>query len=285
MRIARLTTPTGPRSAVFRDGVWHHLVDMFAADLEVTGTVTSAADAEFLAPVEPRVLIGIAQNLGNNDHVLPLQAWHKSVHTVAGPDSVVFARRDVGTVNIEGELAVVIGQSAADLTPDNALDHVLGFTIANDVTNAEQSAIDEKNFQSKAGVNYTPLGPWIETELPNPENVATTVVVNGVLQAESGSFNLGSSVVDTLVYVTSWLTLEPGDVVMTGAPGTFLPVWPGDLVEITLDGIGTLRNRIDADTRIAPESANPMTRASTAETAEPAEPARTTDTAAERGAR
>lgn len=264
MRIARLTTPSGPQPAVFRDGAWHHVVDAFATELELTGTHTPADAAEFLPPVEPRVLLGIAQNVGNNDHVLPIQAWHKSVHTVAGHNSVIHARQGVGTVNIEGELAVVIGKTATDLTAENAHEYVLGYTIANDATNLDQVAIDEKNFQGKAGQNYTPLGPWIETDIADPKNVATTVTVNGVVRAESGSFNLGSSVVDTLVYVTGWLTLEPGDVIMTGAPKTFVPVGPGDVVEITLDGIGTLRNRIEADPRPAPASATPAPRAEAA---------------------
>ena len=173
-----------------------------------------------------------------------MQAWHKSVHTVAGSGDAIHAVRGVGTVNIEGELAVVIGRSASNLTIANAFEAVLGYTVANDVTNVDQCAIDERNFQGKSGKNYTPLGPWIETELTDPENVATEVVINGAVVASSGSFNLPSSVAATLVYITRWLTLEPGDVVLTGAPGTDIAVRPGDVVDITLAGIGTLSNTI-----------------------------------------
>ena len=123
---------------------------------------------------------------------LPMQAWHKSVHTVAGTGDSVTAVRGVGTVNIEGELAVVIGKSASNLTLENAFDAVLGYTVANDVTNVDQGALDERNFQGKSGENYTPLGPWIETELADPENVATEVVINGAVVVNSGSFNLPS---------------------------------------------------------------------------------------------
>ncbi len=244
MRIARVATPGGPRHAVLRDGAWRVVVDPFSERLDETGESLAMQGAALLAPVVPRVVLGIAHNLTNNDHRLPIQAWHKSVHTVIGPDADIHAARDVGTVNIEGELAVVIGRTATGLTLDDAFSHVLGYTIANDVTNVSQVPIDEKNFQSKAGVGYTPIGPWIETELDDPENVATTVAVNDVVLARSGSFNLSSSVAATLVYVTRWLTLEAGDVIMTGAPSTFVPVDVGDRVEITLDGIGTLRNRV-----------------------------------------
>lgn len=244
MRIARLQTPSGPVHAVLRGDRWEHIEDPFAAGPALTGASTPVDSAELLAPVSPAVLLGIAQNLGNNNHPLPIQAWHKSVHTIAVPGADIIATRGAGTVNIEGELAVVIGKRAENLTLENALEYVLGYTVVNDVTNVEQNQVDEKMFQGKAGRNYTPLGPWIETELDDPENVGIEVVVNGEVKAKSGTFNLSSSVAACLVYVTSWLALEPGDVIMTGAPNTFVPVQPGDDVEITVEGIGTLANRV-----------------------------------------
>ena len=242
MRIARLNTPAGPVFAVAAGDQWNIIVDPYAAELVYTGESISADQAQLLAAADPRVLVGIGHN--QPGHPLPMQAWHKSVHTVAGTGDSIHAVRGVGTVNIEGELAVVIGRSASNLTTTNAFDAVLGYTVANDVTNVDQGAIDERNFQGKSGANYTPLGPWIETDLADPENVATEVVINGAVVSSSGSFNLPSSVAATLVYITRWLTLEPGDVVLTGAPGTDVAVRPGDVVDITLAGIGTLRNTI-----------------------------------------
>jgi 2-keto-4-pentenoate hydratase/2-oxohepta-3-ene-1,7-dioic acid hydratase in catechol pathway len=244
LRIARIHSPSGPQYAVGRDGNWDHIHDPFAETITFTGAATPDAEAVFLAPVRPAVVVGIAHNLGNNDHQLPIQAWHKSVHTVAGPGDEIAAARGVGTVIVEGELAAVIGKRSANLTLENALDHVLGFTAVNDVTNLDQGQIDERNFQGKAGVNYTPLGPWIETRIGDPDAVSIEVSVNGEVRKRSGSFNLPSAVADCLVYVTSWLTLEPGDIVMTGAPDTSVPVQPGDRVDIRLGGIGTLANTV-----------------------------------------
>ncbi len=244
MRIARLNTADGPQYAVESDGGWDHIVDPFEESLRYTGGATTHSDATFLAPVKPAVVIGIGHNRTLNDHVLPIQAWHKSVHTVAPPEAAIVAARDRGTVHAEGELAVVIGRTATNLTVENALEHVLGYACVNDVTNVDQNAVDERNFQGKSGVNYTPLGPWIETDLRDPEQVAIDVYVNGTAKAKSGTFNLPSTVVDCLVYVTAWLTLEPGDVVMTGAPGTAIPVAPGDQVDIVVEGIGTLSSSV-----------------------------------------
>lgn len=244
MRIARVQTENGPRHAVSRNGSWDHIDDPFATAFSYTGESTPEEGAVLLAPVRPALILGIGHNRTNNDHPLPIQAWHKSVHTLANPGDRIHAAQGVGVVNVEGELAAVIGKRAARLTAGNALDHVLGYTVVNDVTNVDQGQIDERLFQGKAGVNYTPLGPWIETDVEDPENVSTEVAVNGEVRARSGSFNLPSSVADCLVYVTAWLTLEPGDIVMTGAPGTFVAVRPGDSVEITLGGIGTLTNTV-----------------------------------------
>lgn len=244
MRIARIKTPAGPEYAVERDGRWDHIVDPFDRPLRYTGGTTNHAEASFLAPVTPAVVLGIGHNRTLNDHPLPIQAWHKSVHTVAGPGDRIVSARGRGTVHAEGELAVVIGKRATQLTADNALEHVLGYTCVNDVTNVDQGAVDERNFQGKAGVNYTPLGPWVETDLRDPERAGIKVLVNGLLRVDSGTFNLPSSVVDCLVYVTSWLTLEPGDVVMTGAPRTAVAVSPGDRVDVVVEGIGTLSSAV-----------------------------------------
>ena len=245
MRIARIQTGRGIRHAVANGDVWAVIEDPFADEIRYTGELVPMAGAVLLAPVEPKIVIGITHNLTINDHLLPIQAWHKSVRTVAGPGDTIRLAQGVGRVNIEGELAIVIGKAASNLTLETASEVILGYTIANDVTNVDQVAIDEKNFQSKAGHNYTPLGPWIETEIANPEDVAIEVVVNGEVLAQSGSFNLPSTVAQSLVYVTSWLTLGPGDIIMTGAPKTFFAVRPGDLVEITLAGIGTLSNPVE----------------------------------------
>jgi 2-keto-4-pentenoate hydratase/2-oxohepta-3-ene-1,7-dioic acid hydratase in catechol pathway len=100
--------------------------------------------------------------------------------------------------------------------------------------------LDTRTFQGRGGHGYTPLGPWIETEPDDPE----TLAINGQAAARSGSFNLSSSVAESNFYVASWIPFGPGDVIMSGAPNTFVAVNPGDAVEITLDGFGTLANPV-----------------------------------------
>lgn len=243
MRLARVQTPAGPRAVVHGADGWRVVEDLFADELSFTGEVIDG-EVSFLAPVEPRVVVGIAHNKALREHVLPIQAWLKSPRSVIGPDAPIVARRDIGPINVEGELAVVIGRPAWHLTVDDALDAVLGYTIANDVTNAGRVTIDERNFEAKSGQGYTPIGPWIETEIEDPDSIAMIVKVNGQIRAASNSALLQSTVAECLAYATSWVELGPGDVVLTGAPATFLPVEPGDVVELELSGIGTLANPV-----------------------------------------
>lgn len=243
MRLGRILTAGGPQYVVLQDGVWRHIEDPFARVLSYTGQTTPAQGAKLLAPVAPTVIVGVGHNESKGHH-LPIQAWHKSVRTVANPDDEIQMTRGVGVVNVEGELAVVIGKRATQLTSENVREHVLGYTIANDVTNADRAMTDERLFQAKSGENYTPLGPWIETEVGDPENLSMTVTLNQQVQARSGTHNLPSSVLDCLTYVTRWVSLDAGDIVMTGAPGTVLAVSPGDHVDISISGIGTLTNSV-----------------------------------------
>ena len=214
-----------------------------AGELRYTGEVLDQT-RRLAAPVEPRVVVGIAHNKALRVHVLPIQAWLKSPRSVVGPESPIVARRGAGPVNVEGELAVVVGRRARGLSVGNALDAVLGYTIANDVTNVGRVAIDERNFEAKSGEGYTPIGPWIETDLTDPDAVPIVVCVNGEVRAESSTALLQSTVAECLAYVSAWVELGPGDVVLTGAPGTFLPVEPGDVVRIELPGIGSLTNPV-----------------------------------------
>lgn len=244
MRVARIRTAAGDHYAIARDADWAIIEDPFAQPIVYTGATEPIATARLLAPTVPQVVLGIAHNKTNNDHDLPIQAWHKSVRSVCGPDDFVPISAEIGGVNIEGELAIVIGKPAYRLTLENAMDVVFGYTIANDVTNVDQVTVDEKFFHVKSGVNYAPIGPWIETAIDDPDNEPITVAINGVVQAESGTNNLPSTVAECLVYVTKWLELGPGDLILTGAPRTFLPTAPGDVVDITLPSIGTLTNTI-----------------------------------------
>lgn len=243
MRIARIGTAHGPVSVVQCGEEWAQVADPFAERPVPTGARFPVASAPLLAPVQPLVVLGMAHNGAPGDRDLPRQAFLKSPRTVIGPGEPIVIDDCLGQVNIEGELAVVIRRLSRHLTAEQVPDAILGYTVGNDVTAVDQVPLDEKMTQSKHGDGFTPLGPWIETHL-DAASVPIDVTVNGQSSARAGTGQLAWNITEQLVYLTSYLTLGPGDVVLTGAPGTFVPVKPGDDAQVTIGGIGTLSNPV-----------------------------------------
>ena len=245
MRLARLATPAGVRPVMADGDHWVEITDPFAPVPVPTGVRHPMAGATLLAPVQPLVVLGMAHNGAPGDRDLPRQAFVKSPRTVIGPGENIVVDDHLGQVNVECELALVIRRTCRHLTADEVPAAILGYTVGNDVTAVDQIALDEKMTQSKHGDGFTPLGPWIETAV-DPSDVAMSVRVGSELVATGRTSQLAWTITEQLVYLTRYLTLGPGDVVLTGAPGTFAPVKPGDVAEVSIAGIGTLTNPVGA---------------------------------------
>lgn len=236
MRLGRISTAGGPRWVRQQGSSLIPVADPFAAFAagRLPADEGEALDGPLIAPVDPTVLIGIAQN--GPEHPSPVQAWLKSPRTVIAGGAEVTLRRDAGAAVAEGEIAVVIGRPTAGLTARNAHEFVLGVTAVNDLSSPERLDLDPRNFESKSGEGYTPLGPWIDTGV-GIDDVDLSVAVDGRLVAETESRSLPVPIRECLAYVARWSPLGPGDVVMTGAPHSQAPVRPGQTVTITVAGI------------------------------------------------
>lgn len=230
---------------------WEVVRDLFAHDLEFTGESYPVGQVTFLPPVEPRIVLGLAHNSGPADRQLPPQAFFKSPRTVVADGDPIVLDHGIGPVSIEGELALVIGRRSRHLAAGETSAAVLGYTVGNDVTAVGQIPLDDRLVQAKSGDGFTPLGPWIETEV-DPADVGITVLVNDVVVARSSSRALAWNVDEQLVYLSSHLELDAGDVILTGAPGTAAPVEHGDSVEIRIDGVAALRNPVTGGPARAP---------------------------------
>lgn len=192
------------------------------------------APVELLAPASPLLVVGIAQN--GPSHVSPVQAWLKSPRGVVAGGVPVTLRRDAGATVAEGEIAVVIGRETEGLTAANAHEYVLGVTAVNDLSSPDRTALDPRNFESKAGGGYTPLGDRIDTGA-DIDTVACTLRVDGRVVAATDASALPVSIRDCLAYVASWAPLGPGDVVMTGAPFTQARIEPGAVVDVEVGAV------------------------------------------------
>ncbi|WP_345803211.1 fumarylacetoacetate hydrolase family protein [Microbacterium sp. AZCO] len=191
-------------------------------------------EGRLLAPSAPAVVIGIAQN--GPAHASPVQAWLKSPRGVVADGETVALRRDAGRTVAEGEIAVVIGRSTEGLTADNAHEYVLGLTAVNDLSSPDRSQFDPRNFESKSGIGYTPLGPWIDTEA-DLGSVPLVLRVDGVDVARTDAAALPVPIRECLAYVARWTPLGAGDVIMTGAPFTASPIDPGATVEVRVGDV------------------------------------------------
>jgi 2-keto-4-pentenoate hydratase/2-oxohepta-3-ene-1,7-dioic acid hydratase in catechol pathway len=210
------------------------------------------ADVRLLAPAEPSKIVCAGRNyaahaaeLGNEVPKEPL-IFLKPSTSIIGPDEPVILTKYSQRVEHEGELAVVIGRRCAHLLDtDDALSFVLGYTCLNDVTARDLQTSDVQFTRAKGFDTFCPVGPHIETDL-NPANALVETHVNGA-RRQSGNTSLMIYPVPYLVrWISRMMTLLPGDVIATGTPAGVGPLVPGDMVEVSVAGIGVLRNPVHA---------------------------------------
>src|SRR6478736_9275099 len=246
MRICRFSTGEEPRFGVVTgevdefgqpadDSVVVALAgDPLYAGIKLTDTEVSLADVRLLAPVIPRSkVVGIGKNyaahaaeMGGDVPAEPLM-FIKPNTSVVGPGDPVFYPRQSSEVHYEGELAVVIGRICRDVAPERVADVVYGYTVANDVTARDLQRGDVQFTRAKGFDSFCPLGPWIETDL-DTSDLRVTTHLNGDLVQDGSTKDMVFDVAALVSYVSSVMTLLPGDVILTGTPEGVGPMQVGD---------------------------------------------------------
>ncbi len=143
----------------------------------------------------------------------------------------------------EAELCIVIGRQGRSITIEDANDHILGYTIANDVTARDLQRSDRQWTRGKGFDTFCPLGPWIETEF-DPADALVTCHVNDEMRQMASTRDMIFTVEQIIAYASSFMTLETGDIILTGTPAGVSPLAPGDVVKVGVEGIGTLSNPV-----------------------------------------
>lgn len=207
------------------------------------GAVVSQDAFTFLAPSVPANVFGMAHNTGQPGRDLPPQAFHKAASSVIGPGEAIQLGSTVGYVDPEAELTVVVGRAARGLTLETARSAILGYTIGNDVSARDLQKSDELWISAKSQDTFTPAGPWIVTSLDD-SNLEIGIVHNGKKLQTASSADLGWKVDEIMVYLSSFMTLHPGDLVLTGFPAECARIQPGDTVVCRVEGIGELHNPV-----------------------------------------
>ncbi|MEX0833349.1 MAG: fumarylacetoacetate hydrolase family protein [Actinomycetota bacterium] len=212
-----------------------------------TGEEVPIADVRLLAPVLPSKIVGIglnyhahAEEFGQPIPEEPL-LFLKPATSVIGPGDPIPLHPLSERVDYEGELAVVIGRLARRLDEESAAKAILGYTCGNDVTLRDLQSKDDQWTRAKAFDGSNPLGPWIETDL-DPANLALETRVNGEVRQSSRTSDLAVGPAELISFISMYMTLLPGDVIMTGTPAGIGPLHRDDLVEVEIEGIGVLEN-------------------------------------------
>ncbi|MBX3054289.1 MAG: fumarylacetoacetate hydrolase family protein [Caldilineaceae bacterium] len=218
---------------------------------EIAGAPLLLSDVKLLPPCEPRKIICVGRNyaehaaeFGNEVPDEPA-IFLKSPTTLIGPDEPVIQPSVSERVDHEGELALVIGKRARYLNPQDAHNVVLGYTCANDVTARDLQRKDVQWTRGKNFDTFCPVGPWLDTTF-DPADKDVRCLVNGEVKQASNTNLMIHSVGDILAYVSNFMTLEPGDLVLTGTPSGVSPIHPGDVMVVEIDGLGTLSNPVIA---------------------------------------
>lgn len=202
---------------------------------------------DLLSPIDPGKIICIARNYEEHarEHQVEIPEYPmiflKPPSAVIGANARIQIPPQSEQVEHEAELAVVIGKSCKWIEPEAAYEHILGYTIANDVTARDLQYKDGQWTRAKGFDTFCPLGPWIETEL-DPSDLLISCRVNGELRQMSSTKEMIFPISQLVSYVSTIMTLQPGDVVLTGTPAGVGSLETGDEVEISIEGIGTLKN-------------------------------------------
>jgi 2-keto-4-pentenoate hydratase/2-oxohepta-3-ene-1,7-dioic acid hydratase in catechol pathway len=223
-------------------------------DYQVTDHTHALSEVKLLAPVVPGKVVAIGLNykshLGDREPPKVPEPFLKATTCVIGPgDTIVIPTQaliESEKIQEEAELSIVIGRHCKSATKANALSYVLGYTCGNDVSARNWQGNDLQWWRAKSSDTFGPIGPFIATDV-DPGNLRITARVNGKTVQDSNTGDLLHDVPTIIEFVSRVMTLEAGDVIMTGTPGAPGDLRPGDTVEVEIEGIGVLTNPVTAE--------------------------------------
>ncbi len=223
----------------------HPLVNQY----ETTGERVLISDVKLLAPTLPSKVVCVGKNYGEHIAELGLAAsaeptlFFKPNSAIIGHGDAIVLPQQSNQVEVEVELAIVIGQLTKNINPERALSAVWGYTVANDVTARDLQFTDDQWARSKAFDTFCPLGPWIETDwIPGAQRIWSEV--DGVVAQDSTVDQMIHGVSQIVSYVSQNMTLLPGDVILTGTPAGITKFESGQTVACSIEGIGSLVNPV-----------------------------------------
>lgn len=251
MRIIRFRYRGKPEYGVIENGNIC-IVDgsIFEERIKLSITSIGMNDVRPLAPVEPSKVVCVGLNYKDHAKELNMELpeepilFLKPPTSVIGPYDNIIYPRGVNRLDYEAELAVVIKKRAKDILKDEAHNYILGYTCLNDVTARDLQKKDVQWTRSKSFDTFCPIGPYIVTDI-DPHSLKIELNVNNHIRQSSSTANLIFRVEFLVSFISRIMTLSPGDVIATGTPPGVGALSRGDEVEVKIDGVGSLRNKIN----------------------------------------
>jgi 2-keto-4-pentenoate hydratase/2-oxohepta-3-ene-1,7-dioic acid hydratase in catechol pathway len=253
MRLGRVASPEGVAFVSIEgsgaDQVAREIAEHPFGTPTFTGRRWPLADVRLLAPILASKVVCVGKNYAAHAREMGGEApedpviFLKPNTAITGPNASIVLPPSSSQVDYEGELAVVIGRPCKDVPAARARDVILGYTVANDVTARDQQRHDGQWTRGKGYDTFCPLGPWIETEI-DPADLEITTELDGQVRQHSRTSLLLHDIPKLIEWITTVMTLLPGDVILTGTPEGVGQMKDGQSVSVTVEGIGTLTNPV-----------------------------------------
>lgn len=250
MRYCRLVIADTPRWGRIQGDLVTLLDGPPWLDPHPLGGAVPLASARLLPPCEPTKIVCVGLNyrahaaeMGKPLPEEPL-LFLKAPSALLAPGDAVLLPPSSQQVEHEGELALVIGRTARRVTPHEALGHVFAYTCLDDVTARDIQRREKVYARAKGFDTFCPVGPWLETDVPDPQHLEVELRVNGQVRQRGSTADMIFSVAEIVAFVSEIMTLNPGDLISTGTPPGVGPLADGDTVEVAITGIGTLRHGV-----------------------------------------
>ena len=252
MRIARCIAGDQPTYGLIEDKRVYRLRDSPFDSFERGEPIGTLDRVELLAPCQPTKIVAIGRNYAAHakEHQAEVPAepliFLKPPSAILAHNQPIVLPPQSNQVEHEAELAVVIGKRAKHVNRADAWSYVLGVTCANDVTARDLQRSDGQWSRAKGFDTFCPLGPWIAIGLTSEQigSLGVTCRVNGQARQSGNTHDLVFDISQLIAHVSAAMTLEPGDVILTGTPAGVGPLTDGDVVEVEIESIGVLRNRV-----------------------------------------
>lgn len=250
MRLCRLEVGGAPRWGVIEGDLVTPLEEAPWLRVRRAGGAMPLATATLLPPCEPTKVVAVGLNYkahaAEMRKELPEEPllFLKAPSSLLAPGGTVVVPKQSKRVEHEGELALVIKKTASKVSASEALDFVAGFTCLDDVTARDIQRREKVYARAKGFDTFCPVGPWLETEVSDPQALTLELRVNGAVRQKGSTADMIFPVAEVIAFISHIMTLLPGDLITTGTPPGVGPLGPGDAVEVEIAGIGTLRHSV-----------------------------------------